>query len=183
MNRFGRLLTELKGTIAERTWSACALILLWLQLKRLTTALDTLFTAWRNGELPAPPPAAQAPEPVPHTRPRAPSSPCAQPRIRTRAPAPRPQTRTPRAPRPHQPHFPPPRIARGKRFDLPLSRFSKTRLLTLRETCALNVTIKQRKHLTPGYSAFPNFLYVRPNRTSATGSTYVRLPHRQHQSD
>ena len=73
MNPFGRLLTELKGTIAERMWGTCAQILLWLQLRRLTTALDQLFTAWRDGTLPPQP--APAPPPAPSVQmpsPRAP---------------------------------------------------------------------------------------------------------------
>ena len=111
MNRFGRLLTELKGTIAERTWDTCALILLWLHLRRLTSVLDALFTAWRAGTLPVPPqPAPAQAEPAPAVPPtRAPRPYSARPR----------QRRTPRASNalqarpaptqstPPQPHHPP----------------------------------------------------------------------------
>ena len=51
MNAWDRLLTSLHGTLA----TTASKILFWLTFRRLVTALDELFTAWRNGELPPPP--------------------------------------------------------------------------------------------------------------------------------
>ncbi len=55
MESLKQLLTELKGTIASPWRSFASLparLLLWLQLRQLVTALDSLFTAWREGSLP-----------------------------------------------------------------------------------------------------------------------------------
>ncbi len=110
MNTWAHIFSGLKGTLAT-PWrsfaSVPALILFWLQLRRLTTALDTLFTAWRDGTLP-PPPAAPAARPASNQdapRPRTPSSrPKSAPRARQpRAAAPRRERRAPRAPAP-MPH-------------------------------------------------------------------------------
>ncbi len=68
MKTFGSLITGLKGTIAI-PWrsfaSVPALILFWLQLRRLTAALDDLFNAWRAGDLPPQQSAAAEPAPAP----------------------------------------------------------------------------------------------------------------------
>ncbi len=69
MNTWAHIISGLKGTFAT-PWRSCAripeLLLFWLTLKRLTTALDTLFTAWREGTLPPPPaPAATRAAPKP----------------------------------------------------------------------------------------------------------------------
>ncbi len=107
MNHWARIISELKMTlrgIPFRDWPA--MILLWLQLKHLAEALDTLFSAWRSGTLPAAPePAAIVPEPAPACAPRR-SSPTARPYRAPRAPAaPSPlPSHQPSAPRPaHQP--------------------------------------------------------------------------------
>ncbi len=95
MDIWARLLSELKITLGRtpfRDWPA--MILLWLQLRRLTTALDTLFTAWREGSLPA------QPQPAPPVADPAPASPRieAKPRAaKRRAPAVRRQAITPAA--------------------------------------------------------------------------------------
>ncbi len=111
---FGRTLPDLKtiiATVASRDWAAIpALILFWLQLRRLTTCLDEMFAAWRSGALPPQPtqPLAPATSPIPPaaTRPRAVSRHAAMPRRRTRAPRPA-QARSTGAARPRQ-VWPPP---------------------------------------------------------------------------
>ncbi len=93
MNAWARLLTSLHGTVA----TTASKILFWLTLRRLTAALDELFTAWRNGELPPlPQPAPAAAESAP-----APRAPVVShvPSVRPRATA-NPRRTTPRTPRP-----------------------------------------------------------------------------------
>ncbi len=115
MNIFGRILTELKGTITTNAWEKCAsvpaLILFWWHLRRLTAALDSLFAAWRAGTLPLPAqPAISAAQPAPDRPPAtAPSRASAPPRrttarVRVRPAQPQPLPQRPVASRTAQPH-------------------------------------------------------------------------------
>ena len=131
MNHWARILSELKITLARtpfRDWPA--VILLWLHLRRLTEALDTLFTAWREGTLAAPQPTPAAtpasPTPAPLGAPavtpaRTPARREPSPRrIITRTPgAPAPAVITPRATPARTPRFAPVRQA------LPQARFAQ----------------------------------------------------------
>ncbi len=115
-------------------------ILLWFALRQLFASIENLFTAWRNGELPPPPPVIPAPLPAAKapTPPHAPARPCAPAAPKSRArPAPRViHTRAPTAPRtepaqaaPGQPAFNPrqtplpalraPPAPESKNFDTP----------------------------------------------------------------
>ncbi len=104
MNTFTRILTGLKGTGTLRAWETCvslpAMILLWWQLRRLATALDTLFAAWRAGILPLPAqpaPAVAQPNQDEPRAPAAPPGPCAQTARTSRPAPPRPPRRIPQA--------------------------------------------------------------------------------------
>ena len=96
-------------------------ILLWLALRQLFASIENLFIAWRNGELPSPPPVIPAPLPAAKapTPPHAPARPCAPAAPKSRArPAPRViHTHAPRRHAPNRPKPPPrgPRSTRGKR--------------------------------------------------------------------
>ena len=140
MNHWARILSELKITLARtpfRDWPA--VILLWLHLRRLTEALDTLFTAWREGALPPPPaqptlevaaippraPAAPKPRPArTPSYPRAPraAAPAATPVPTAAAPA---RRRTPTwahlAPQPARPALPPPQSKNCDILAIPLT--------------------------------------------------------------
>ncbi len=76
MNTWARIISELKIANATTLWRACAsvpaMLLFWFQLRRLATALDSLFTAWKAGALPppasAPVPSSAIPAPTPRVR-------------------------------------------------------------------------------------------------------------------
>ncbi len=114
MNIIARTLSTLKGPIAAGVWETCALILFWLQVRRLTAALDDLFNAWRAGTLPMPPQPAAIPVPARVVTPTAklPRARTAPRRITPRMPTTRPAQapKAPRATRPRMP-APPPAIA------------------------------------------------------------------------
>ena len=142
MNIWARILSELKIPLARipfRDWPA--MILLWLHLRRLTTALETLFTAWQSGTLP--PPVQPAPPAVKSTPPRTRAQ--AAPRIRTRAPRVRPTVAS--TPVPHRVRADTPRatdvVMPRAHPGAPCTSIQKMRHSLQRRNCALFITLSK----------------------------------------